>query len=680
MIKVVDEIRNIDLTVRRSRLNKKRGSGVESLGVEQIGDPAPAQVQTPIMTKNTGKLPLKRVPKAVWIVLGIFVVVCVLSLFPLLKVYKSAQETYKQAQIAWTAVKKQDIEGGLAGLEKTKTSLTRTQNDLHAMAYSQLIPIFGWYYSDADHLIKAGFSGIDSARITLESIKPYQDVLGLKGKSNFVQGTAEQRIQLAVTTLGKITPQIDNISGSLESAKSEIDKVDAGHYPPILGLKKVHDQLTTIKKVADEGVTLVNQARPLVKILPNLLGDEQDKKYLIIFQNDAELRPTGGFLTAYAVFRLTHGVVHVDEASDMYNLDNRVPSHPKAPEPILKYLPKVYTLNLRDANLSADFVESMKTFQSLYNTIPGKQNVDGIIALDTHVLVSTIKILDDEVYAGGVRFTSQTDKRCDCPQAIYTLESIADTPHSYDLRISNVAEINASRKDIIGTLLYAIMEKSLKSSPKKYWGPLIQSLLSETSQKHVLINLFNQDAQSGVEALNAAGRIKDFDGDYLHVNDTNFGGDKANLFTKEEVEQAYSVGGDGAITKTVTIKYKNPYEPSDCNLERGNLCLNGDYRDWVRIYVPKGSTLVDSKGSEVTVSTSEDLGKTVFDGFLTVRPKGVATFTVTYKLPFKVSSKSMPLLIQKQGGTDGNQHTIKVNGNQREQFNLETDKEIKISL
>lgn len=676
MIKIV-EIRNLDLGERRSRLNKKREDSASEV-LEKITGSSNSLPQA--MSRERGKFSIKRIPKAIWIVLGIFLLVCVVSLFPLLKVYKSAQATYAQAKNAWVAVKKQDIEGGLAGLESTKTSLAQTQKDLHAMAYAQFIPIFGWYYSDADHLIKAGFSGIDSARITLEAIKPYQDVLGLKGKSNFVQGTAEQRIQLAVTTLGKITPQIDNISGSLEGAKSEIDQVDPAHYPPIFALKKVHDELSTVKTVADAGVTLVNQARPLVKILPNLLGDQKDKKYLVIFQNNAELRPTGGFMTAYAVFRLSNGVVHVDEASDMYNLDNRVPSHPKAPEAILKYLPKVYTLNLRDANLSPDFVESMKTFQSLYNTIPGKTDVDGIIALDTHVLVSTIKILDDEVYAGGVRFTTATDQRCDCPQAIYTLESIADTPHSYDLRISNVAAINASRKDIIGTLLYAIMDKALKSSPKKYWGPLIQSLLAETSQKHVLFNLVNQDAQIGVEALNAAGRIKDFDGDYLHVNDTNFGGDKANLFVRESVEQDYSVAGDGTISKTITIKYTNPYAPSDCNLERGNLCLNGDYRDWLRIYVPKGSKLVDSKGSEVTVTSSDELGKTKFEGFLTVRPKGAAIFTLTYKLPFKVSSKSMPLLIQKQGGTDQNQYTIKVNGSQREQFNLETDKEVKISL
>ena len=78
---------------------------------------------------------------------------------------------------------------------------------------------------------------------------------------------------------------------------------------------------------------------------------------------------------------------------------------------------------------------------------------------------------------------------------------------------------------------------------------------------------------------------------------------------------------DGTVTKTVTVNYKNPYPPSDCNLARGNLCLNAVLRDWFRIYVPKGSQLISDSGSEVKMTSYEDLGKTVFEGFLTVRPK-----------------------------------------------------------
>ena len=224
------------------------------------------------------------------------------------------------------------------------------------------------------------------------------------------------------------------------------------------------------------------------------------------------------------------------------------------------------------------------------------------------------------------------------------------------------------------------MEKALKSSPKLYWGPLFQDMLTQVQQKHILFDIYNKDAQSGIEALNAAGRIRSFEGDYLHINQANFGGAKSNMFVTETVTQNYETASDKTITKKITINYKNPHAPSDCNLERGNLCINAILRDWIRIYVPLGSKLVDSKGSEVKMSTSDELGKTVFEGFLTVRPKGVATLSLSYTLPFKVKDGSLPLLIQKQPGTGGNEYTLQVNGSKIDNFKLLMDKETKIKL
>ena len=195
-----------------------------------------------------------------------------------------------------------------------------------------------------------------------------------------------------------------------------------------------------------------------------------------------------------------------------------------------------------------------------------------------------------------------------------------------------------------------------------------------------MFDIYNKDAQSGIEALNAAGRIRTFDGDYLHINEANFGGAKSNLFVTEAVAQDYAVASDQTITKKIIIDYKNTHAPSDCNLERGNLCINAILRDWIRIYVPLGSKLVDSKGSEVKMTSYDELGKTVFEGFLTVRPLGSAQFTISYTLPFKVKDGSLPLLIQKQPGTGGNEYTLKVKGSKIDKFDLLTDKETIIKL
>lgn len=621
----------------------------------------PAQKQTRLTKK-------KVIIASALLVLTLF---SALIFFPVQKTYFSAQKTSTQAKRVWDAVKRQNIQEASVELEKTKSALAETEKNLATLSLLRFVPGLHLYYSDAEHLVKAGSNGLAVATILVDSLKPYADVLGLKGEGSFTGGTAEQRIQTVVLTMGKVTPRIDDIAKYLLLAKEEVDGIDPARYPAFLAGGKIHKQLINLRQYTDQGVTLINEARPLVKVLPTLLGEAKERKYLVLFQNDKELRATGGFITAYAIFRIDRGIIHVDTSGDIYNLDNSLKKRSKAPEPILAYLPKVTTFNLRDANLSPDFIESMKTFTTLYQDATRKVDVDGIIALDTHVLTSTIKILDDEVYAAGIKFTSKNDKRCDCAQVIYVLEDIISRPVGY--------EKGAGRKDIIGVLIFSILEKALQSSPKKYWGPLVQQLLTLANQKHVLFYLFDKEAQEGIEALNAAGRIKPFEGDYLHVNNTNFAGAKANLYVKESVVQEIDIGSDGTITKTLTLSYKNSYPPSNCDLEAGQLCLNAPLRNWLRIFVPKGSTLIKSQGSEVKMKSYEELDKTVFEGFFTVKPQGSSTFTITYSLPFKLKKGSpLPLLIQKQPGTDRNQYIIKVNGKEVEKFELLTDREIKI--
>lgn len=372
------------------------------------------------------------------ILLGIVAILVVLGLFtvfgivlPARKVYTSAMATKAQAQIAYASIKTQNIAAASDDLAKTRASLQQTQKDLHAMAYVKFIPLVNGYYNDADHLINAGFDGIDAGTILLDSLKPYADVLGLKGQGSFVMGSAEQRIQTAVLTMGKITPRIDDIAVKLQDARKEIDQVDPNHYPDFGPGKKVHTQLAQLKTLVDEGGVFVEEARPLIKVLPSLLGESKEKKYLVLFQNDKELRPTGGFITAYAIFSIDKGIIHVDKSDDIYNLDATVKGKQRAMYPLTAYLPDVPLFNLRDANLSADYVASMKTFMNMYNNSSEAVPVDGVIAIDTNVLVSTIKILDDEIQAGGMTFTTKNEPACDCPQVIYALENNITRPVNY---------------------------------------------------------------------------------------------------------------------------------------------------------------------------------------------------------------------------------------------------------
>lgn len=597
---------------------------------------------------------------------------------PARKTYVLTKQTMAQAKQAVADIKNQDIQKTGDDLAKTKEALNLTQKSLNTLAWTKFIPFFGGYWNDASHALRAGNYGLEAAQIAVEAVEPYADVLGLKGQGSFVLGSAEQRIQTAVQTMDKITPKIGEINQKMAQARKDVDQINAGHYPQLLFGRKLRYQIENTKATFDQYQQVLSDAQPLLEVLPKLLGEPESKRYLLIFQNDKELRPTGGFITAYAILRMEHGKMIVDSSDDIYRLDSRRTKRVAPPEPIVKYLPaeggRVATeWNMRDSNLSPDFAVSMAEFKKFYDQIPGAAKIDGIIAIDTQTLLRIIDILGG-VDAYGTQFTTKNDPRCNCPQVIYELEYYAGQPRGY---------VTSERKDIIGVLMHSIMQKALGTSPKLYWGKLFQESLNLINEKHILVYLFNDQAQKGAEAFNMAGRIKDVNGgDYLHINDTNFAGAKANMYVKHQVEQKIEVAADGQVTETLVLNYKNPQPPDDCSLERkGGLCLSATLRNWVRIYVPKGVQLVESKGSEVDVATKEDLGKTVFEGFLTVRPQGSAQLTLKYKLPFKIEKgKEYRLLLQKQPGTEGHEYIIMVAGKKVEEFPLKTDKELKLKI
>jgi hypothetical protein len=330
----------------------------------------------------------------------------------------------------------------------------------------------------------------------------------------------------------------------------------------------------------------------------------------------------------------------------------------------------------------------MQKFEDLYAYAAGKEKIDGIIAVDTHVLVEALKILGP-MYVYGREFSAVVDKRCDCPRAVYELEDYSTRPVNY---------IRTARKDIIGVLLHSILQQALGVSPSKYWGKLFQMVLSEINEKHILAYFHNEKAQKGAESFNMGGRImtasdsaailKYSEGkgwDYLHVNGSNMSGAKSNMFISEKITKDTTINANGTLTTKLMVDYKNPYPGSDCGLESGGLCLNAPLRNWVRIYTPAGSTLIESKGTQspkdnkpIPMITNNSLGKTVFEGFLIVNPLGTARLELAYTSPVNLLNGTYNILIQKQPGTDGQQILLRLNGRDRKSFKLISDTEISL--
>ncbi|HUW24313.1 MAG TPA: DUF4012 domain-containing protein [Patescibacteria group bacterium] len=572
------------------------------------------------------------------------------------------------------ALKEQDLVKTKEKTTALKGDLETVQKKLNAFKLAAFIPVVRNYYSDAQHGLKAGLAGLQATDLVIEAISPYTDILGLGGdKSATASGkTTLDRVTFLVTTLDKIRPQLDEVGKELETARKEMDQIDPNRYPEeFRGMKVRHNLVLAISSL-DQVAAFVNDAKPLLEVAPDLLGVNSPRYYFVLFQNDAELRPTGGFMTAYGILKVDKGKVTPVLSEDIYSLDAAFRKRLPAPEPIKKFHKNVPYFYLRDMNLSPDFAESMKLFMGHYQeNVAGAKKVDGVIAVDTKMLVALIKVLGPIGVPEWGTFTAETDKRCDCPQVVYRLEEIADKP---------VSTLNTSRKAVIGPLMHSILANAF-NSPKSKMADLFKAGLTAVQEKHLLLYLFDEKSQKAAEAFNLAGRIREYDGDYQLLVDTNFAGAKSNLFISQKIEEKIEVAGDGQVTKTLNITYNNPFPASDCGLLSGGLCLNGLYRDWIRLYVPKGSELIEMTGSEIKPNVYEEAGKTVFEGFYgdkyPLRPQSVTKVSFKYKLPFKAGKgKPYKLLIQKQAGVEKYDLVIDFNG-KKEEFELRGDKELR---
>ncbi len=583
---------------------------------------------------------------------GLLCAIAVIAVFgyvalyrPGMKVMTSAKKVEASARELKSAFKQNNIDAIKAKMNQVSTDYTQLENDSKAFYWAGFIP----YVADYKNGIEAGRYTLNAGSESIKAIEPHAELLGFKkGETSFSEKPAEDRLHTAVLTLDKIMGKIDVISKNIEEAEARIARIDERRYPEKIGNREIRSNIKQIKDQFYGVSTLFVDAKPLLKSLPDILGKDSEKSYLLLFQNNYERRATGGFLTSYAFFRIKDGKISVERSEDIYSLDNSISAHPTAPKEILTYHKNVGTYNIRDSNIYPDLPKSVEEFEKLYAKSSIDKDYDGIIYLDSEVLVDMLRIFGD-TQVSGLTFSAQPDERCDCPQVIYSLFDMVDRPVNY---------IKTDRKGILGDLMHALLFKALGFSPSKYWGTLAQEMYDNLNEKHILMYFKDAKLQKAAENVGFAGRIKQTDGDYLHVNGVNFAGAKSNLFVEEEIE-VEGKNVNGSIKKTVTITYKNPHPHSDCNLERGGLCLNATLRNWVRIYTPKGSKLDSFEGSKTKVNTYEESGKTVFEGFMTVEPKGLAKVKVEYTLPSTIKANDS-YMIQKQPGVRKEKQSLSV--------------------
>lgn len=597
----------------------------------------------------------------------VLIIFAILFIIPSIFLFLGLKETSTHAKSLVAAYKNQQFDNLRTEVQATKNGLQKANISLGFLFWLRLLPFLGGYYSDMKNLSSAGVEELTALDRILASLEPAKGELGFDGNPK----SGPERVTQALNLLNKSLPLLDRVEGNLTKAGDYVTNINTDKYPNKIGGRTVKKNVEVAKNLILGAAIAMKDGKPVLMAAPQLLGISGAKNYLLLFQNDKEIRPTGGFITAYATLTINNGQVSATTSDDIYRLDEKLlnvcltkicPLSP--PDPIVKYLPEVSgkprsAWSMRDSNISPDVPTAAKEFERMYQMLGEGLPFDGIIYIDSQVVEELIEVTGPiDVY--GTTYSAEIDKRCNCPNVIYELESYAEI----------AAKGEKDRKAVLGVLMQQILARSIGADIEKL-PQLAEVVAKLANHKHIMFYMHDGDTQKALAALNWTGEIKSYDGDYLHINDSNFAGGKSNLYVQQTVTQEIKTQKDGTTVKKITIEYKND--------QPFGVWLNAINRDYVRFYVPKGSQLISSKGSESQVSTTQDLDKTVFEAFIQVRPQNSRKLEIEYSVPYNPKEKYQ-LMIQKQPGAKDFHYKIKLNGRGVADFDLEQDREFSFSL
>ena len=449
------------------------------------------------------KISSKKKTRIKKLLIGLFILTVFLVL-PLLGTYIYGKKAMTGAKQTAAALKAENLGQTKDGIIATKSAVDGLNTSLTFLVWLKIIPLISGYYSDIADISQALGYELQATQTSIEILMPYEKELGFTGNP----GAGGDKISQVVKILDKLLPEIDKIEPSLKKAKAKVENIDAEKYPKYFGGFPVKSSIEEARNFIIGADIAINQGKDALKLAPNALGEPTAKNYLILFQNDKEIRPTGGFITAYAFLNLNKGKLSTTASDDIYRLDEKLlkvclnkicPLTP--PLPIIKYLPETNgkprsAWSMRDSNISPDLPTSAKEFERIYALLGEGIPFDGIITIDTQVVEELIKITGP-INVFGITYSAEIDERCNCPNVVYELEHYAE--------ISSKGE--SDRKAILGTLMQQMLAKILGSGTDKI-PAVLNAVVTLANDKH--INFFKENRDVCFQK-STVGSLPDFD-------------------------------------------------------------------------------------------------------------------------------------------------------------------------
>lgn len=587
-----------------------------------------------------------------------------------IEVRKAVLGTGKEAYVSLAMAK-----DGIAGRDFQKSSFEfslahdkfgKISQDIHSLGgilveASRFVPFLS-KLSSGEHMAQAG-KDISQIGILAGEIMQSMDE---------IKNPLENNVDSSVSFLEifqDTDKNLKEISRLTQNLQNNLNKVNVDDIPESQRLRFVElkSQLPEINNFLAE---FINNSQ----IFTDVLGGNGPRKYLFLFQNNQEMRATGGFIGTYGVLDIFNGNVRRFFIDGIFNPDGQLREKVIPPAPIQKISA---AWSLHDSNWFPDFPKSAEKAAWFYEKTGGP-TVDGVITMTPTVMQKLLEI------TGPIELP-EYDVTVDKDNFVEKIQ--------YEVEVDYDKELNTP-KQIIADLAPKILDKIFNARNFSDIARTMNVLLESLNEKQILIYSKNYEIEKILSKQGWSGEVLDTAKDYLSVINTNINGYKTDGVVDEKISHKAEIQPDGSIIDTVVITRHH---------NGGNLkhtWWNKVNADYLRVYVPKGSILLSADGQtreynsppldytalgfkkDAQVQMEEDSlqidedsgtriyddsGKTVFANWAYVSPQETVVITYKYLLPFKLTTNdknrpadSYSLLVQKQSGSLGDEFVSEI--------------------
>lgn len=449
--------------------------------------------------------------------------------------------------------------------------------------------------------------------------------------------------------------------------KLVIEKIDPANIP-------VEHQATFLL-LRDKAVIIEASLYELTEILKYMkvfLGFDMDTRYLMVFQNNTELRASGGFIGSFALIDFSNGKIKNLEVpgGGSYDTEGGLKERIIAPEPLHLVNP---LWHFWDANWWPDWPTSARKLAWFYEH-SGGPTVDGVISLTPTVMERLLGIIGpiDLMEEYGVIIDSKNfwqitqtlseEKSEDHPDfkpIPYNRETAASSSKFASSSGAVAKEVKLEPKKIIRDLFEEILEVMPGRLNKEVLIKILIAVEDLFKEKQILLYFENSELEEKISEYGLDGRVKDSPHDYLMVVNTNISGGKSDRKIKEEIKLETEILSDGSVINNLEITRTHTGAAGEefSGVQNAN---------WMRVYVPLGSEFISASGfsnaerlefekpdpsweldPDVAASEGQAIidnnsftriyrenDKTVFANWILIEPGETKTVSLRYKLPF----------------------------------------------